>query len=522
MKHFTKAYLEETFTVIKQLHKSDKSEILLVLNNHNKQLCVIKYINHIGLPYKDLKEIYHPLFPEIIYIAETSNQTIIIEEYISAQNLHDILQEKGSLDEYIVIKIVLQLCDGLKLLHKKNIIHRDIKPSNILLTNDQIAKLIDFDVARIEKIEAEKDTKQFGTIGYAPPEQYGFSQTDQRSDIYALGMTIKDLVGREYKGNLLPVIEKCTQLNPANRFQSISKLEQAIRKAAKAKKIRMYLISIFVISVVLCVYLVKFYFAGDTQQLEVGTLQAEQQQSLLLPAKTGVAATIQEDPEQGIAVPKKIEPEETKPALKDSYSRPALSTAPISIGKIKKELVDISFQITGYDKMDAKIMDYTIWFDTRSNWQKTEGALAKAYPKGVYFPPDCKITFEIRNHSDQDLIKPVLRLIGSNTGFEKITSIPSIGRIVNQDRSGALQSYNLIYEGFYWLSGTIPAGDTVSYTIAMEDWLIEGDHLNTPWFKLGFEAENYSTVGEDNYTVILSSINIYFKDDPPFVEQELY
>lgn len=86
----------------------------------------------------------------------------------------------------------MQLCKGLKNLHQRDIIHRDINLNNIMLTNDGVVKLVDFDTVRIFKYDQNFDTTYLGTKGFAPPEQYGFSQTDARTDIYALGMTIKN------------------------------------------------------------------------------------------------------------------------------------------------------------------------------------------------------------------------------------------------------------------------------------------------------------------------------------------
>ena len=85
------------------------------------------------------------------------------------------------------------MCDGLKELHEQKIIHRDIKPSNMILQADGRIRLIDFDAARIFKDNKATDTELLGTKDYAPPEQYGFGQTDPRSDIYSLGVTIKNV-----------------------------------------------------------------------------------------------------------------------------------------------------------------------------------------------------------------------------------------------------------------------------------------------------------------------------------------
>lgn len=123
--------------------------------------------------------------------------------------------------------IVKELCDVLILLHGKGIIHRDIKPSNILLAKDGHIRLIDFDAARIMKEDSEQDTMLLGTRGYVPPEQYGFSQTDERADIYALGVTIRQLLGdKAEKFRYRRILSKCTNLDPSKRYQSICQVRK--------------------------------------------------------------------------------------------------------------------------------------------------------------------------------------------------------------------------------------------------------------------------------------------------------
>lgn len=126
-------------------------------------------------------------------------------------------------------QIFIELCEGLSALHKARIIHRDIKPSNIILGDDGHVKLIDFDAARILKPAADKDTVFVGTDGFAPPEQYGFTQTDQRSDIYALGITMKVLLGEDYQhSRYRRIIEKCTRFSPEYRYKSMDKVRNAV------------------------------------------------------------------------------------------------------------------------------------------------------------------------------------------------------------------------------------------------------------------------------------------------------
>ena len=88
----------------------------------------------------------------------------------------------------------LQLCAVLDYLHHQNIIFRDLKPSNIMVEQSGMVRLIDFGIARLFKPGKASDTAAIGTLGYAPPEQYGSIQTDLRSDVYSLGATLRTLL----------------------------------------------------------------------------------------------------------------------------------------------------------------------------------------------------------------------------------------------------------------------------------------------------------------------------------------
>ena len=161
--------------------------------------------------------------PYIVKIREIG-EDFLITEYADGQDL-----SQAKIPPRSVYKIALELCDALISLHANNVIHRDIKPSNVILCNDGHIKLIDFDAARVKNPTTDKDTRFVGTDGFAPPEQYGFMQTDARSDIYAFGVTIKLLLGENH--NRVPykhVIEKCMRFNPDERYSSAKAVKFAL------------------------------------------------------------------------------------------------------------------------------------------------------------------------------------------------------------------------------------------------------------------------------------------------------
>lgn len=221
-------YLGDTYELVDALKPGF---VAAVYDKTARRLCVMKRRDLNCLPiYRTLKELNDPHLPQIYRLIERGENLIVVEEHIDGQTLED-LRTYRQVDENLAKKILLQMCECLTKLHAKEIIHRDLKPSNIMLTEKNFVKIIDFGIARKFKPQSSADTKLLGTRGYAPPEQFGlfnFGQTDARSDIYALGMTIKILLGENYDGRLRKILDKCTALEPARRFQSVKELRRTI------------------------------------------------------------------------------------------------------------------------------------------------------------------------------------------------------------------------------------------------------------------------------------------------------
>ena len=192
-----------------------------------------------------LKKLNHPSLPRIIDIEEDENNLYIIEDYIDGTSLDRQLKEKKNFDENTVINWAKQLCDVLIYLHNQKpnpIIYRDMKPANIIVDNDNNVKLIDFGIAREFKIDNDSDTTYMGTRGYAAPEQYGTSQSDKRTDIYSLGVTMYHLltgispleppyelrklrlIDSNFSEGIEYIVNKCIQSDPINRYQSVEEL----------------------------------------------------------------------------------------------------------------------------------------------------------------------------------------------------------------------------------------------------------------------------------------------------------
>lgn len=139
--------------------------------------------------------------------------------------------------------ILCQICDGLAVLHDNGIVHRDIKPDNIMTDSSGNVKIIDYSISRMIKSSQRRDTEILGTAGYASPEQFGFSQTNARADIYSCGVLLNNLLTggklpneEEYKGALSSVIKKCTQIDERNRFSSAVELKHAVISGRVSEK----------------------------------------------------------------------------------------------------------------------------------------------------------------------------------------------------------------------------------------------------------------------------------------------
>lgn len=192
-----------------------------------------------------MKKLDHPTLPRIVDIIDQDSTIYIVMDYIEGESLNKVLDAYGAQPQDAVIEWAKQLSEVLDYLHtrKPPVIYRDMKPANIMLKPDGTIRLIDFGIAREYKEGSTGDTEIIGTRGYAAPEQFGEKgQTDARTDIYSLGVTLYHLVTgknpaeppyeiypiRHWNPNLSSglewLIQKCTQLNPNDRFQSCAEV----------------------------------------------------------------------------------------------------------------------------------------------------------------------------------------------------------------------------------------------------------------------------------------------------------
>lgn len=253
--------LDGKYKILNKIGQGGMSVVYLAINERANKSWAVKEVRKNGVSNFEvvkqglvaetdiLKRLNHPSLPSIIDIIETDGSFIIVMDYIQGRSLQDALKHYGAQREDDVIEWAKQLCDVLGYLHNSNppIIYRDMKPSNVMLKPDGNVTLIDFGTAREFKSNSVADTTCLGTQGYAAPEQFGGQgQTDARTDIYCLGATMYHLVTghnpaeppyemypiRQWNptlsSGLEEIIQKCTQRNPDDRYQSCEELMYAL------------------------------------------------------------------------------------------------------------------------------------------------------------------------------------------------------------------------------------------------------------------------------------------------------
>lgn len=247
--------IDGKYEVLREIGRGGMSVVYLAMDTHLNKQWAVKEIRKKGSGKNDevivnsllaeanmMKKLDHPALPRIVDIIDNGETIYVIMDYIEGESLDKVLNEYGAQPEELVVSWAIQLCDALSYLHsqKPPIIYRDMKPANIMLKPEGNIKIIDFGIAREYKEQKLSDTTVLGTKGYAPPEQYS-GQTDARSDIFALGMTMHNLLtgidprtgeayapvrmwNPELTEGIEIIIDKCVEPAAENRYQNCTDL----------------------------------------------------------------------------------------------------------------------------------------------------------------------------------------------------------------------------------------------------------------------------------------------------------
>ena len=276
--------IDGKYEILKEIGRGGMSIVYLAMDKHLNKQWAVKEIRKKGSGKNDeivvnsllaeanmMKKLDHPSLPRIVDIIDNGISIYVVMDYIEGESLDKILNEYGAQPEEMVVNWAKQLCDALSYLHsqKPSIIYRDMKPANVMLKPEGNIKIIDFGIAREYKEQNLADTTVLGTKGYAPPEQYS-GQTDPRSDIFALGMTMHHLLtgvdprngeayapvrqwNPELSEGIEIIIDRCVEPAAENRYQSCADLlydlehPELITKGFKRKQ-RRKLISFIIAS----------------------------------------------------------------------------------------------------------------------------------------------------------------------------------------------------------------------------------------------------------------------------------
>lgn len=220
------------YTEIKQL-KDGKS---IVMDPTTERLYYKKVLSVFSVPvYRYLRDNPHKTIPGIKVFWKEEGNLVVIEDMIQGTTLDELLDSgkdyRGNPLTFEEKKrILLEICDGLAFLHsaKPPIIHRDIKASNVMVADDGSVKIIDYDAAKQYIEGKEKDTVLIGTQGSAAPEQYGFAQSDERTDIYGLGKLMQRMMPESVEA--MKIAQKATKLQPELRYYSVSQMSFLIER----------------------------------------------------------------------------------------------------------------------------------------------------------------------------------------------------------------------------------------------------------------------------------------------------
>jgi len=211
----------------------EKKNIVLVQDIRNSELCVKKTLDIYSHDvYKQLASIRIEGVPAVKDCVADDGKLIVVEEYVQGRSLKQVLDEQGLLNAEQAYEIAVQLADVLVRLHQLEpaIVHRDIKPSNIIIEKNGHVNLIDFNAARHVNADKNEDTRMLGTVYFAAPEQFGFGQSDERTDIYGLGATINYIMTGDKPGagiaecRFSDILKKCLMVDAKDRYQSAAEL----------------------------------------------------------------------------------------------------------------------------------------------------------------------------------------------------------------------------------------------------------------------------------------------------------
>ena len=252
--------MQEHWTVYECLKESEDSSTFLVKETATGILCVLKWGRNRQAEFlRNEMEIMKKMadrklsgIPKAYRIFEENGKVYLVREYIEGMSLAQMVLQKGGISEAEICRISRKICQTAEQFQNPDepMIHRDIKPENIVVTPGDEVVFIDFGTMRSYKKDGSRDTFVVGTRGTAAPEQYGYTQTDQRTDVYAIGQTMLYMVSESYEMNQLSecavsrrmkkIIEKACSFEPDKRYGDAAQLRRAVEKCQANNRKKVY------------------------------------------------------------------------------------------------------------------------------------------------------------------------------------------------------------------------------------------------------------------------------------------
>lgn len=225
----------------REIGQFNKNTIVVFNDCLNRQM-ILKILPRENTPVlTEIMNIKHPNLMEIYDVVDNGINCSCLCEFVFGNTLEQIVLSKGEVEPQQAEKWMGQLCDGVSKLHESKIIHRDITPSNVMVDYNGNIKLIDFNISREKKNNAKRDTTVMGTAGYASPEQFGFTQTGEGADIYAMGVLLNFLLTAKMPneklctGKYVNIVKKATQIRAEDRYSSVLEFKKALKSKSGEK-----------------------------------------------------------------------------------------------------------------------------------------------------------------------------------------------------------------------------------------------------------------------------------------------
>ena len=241
--------LQREYEVLSCIKHTEQKQIYVLRQKQTERKAVLKcgfgmYREILKEEAKRLEQMDGTGFPKLMAWEEKEGACFLVREYVEGDTLQELMERENCLSGQEALEAIQQVCGLLRKLHEQNppIIYRDVKPQNVVRTLQGNYVLIDLDTARAYKDGVGEDTVFMGTRGLASPEQYGYQQTDARTDVYGVGILLTYLMTGGYiknkdydvlPGEIKKIIAKCTEFNPKDRYASIKEVERALQRFQK-------------------------------------------------------------------------------------------------------------------------------------------------------------------------------------------------------------------------------------------------------------------------------------------------